>query len=386
MLKRDISAHILKLRKYYPVLTLNGPRQSGKTTLLKELFPAYKYLSFEDPDVRNAAHHDPRSFLEGYSKGVILDEVQRMPELFSYIQTIVDADKKAKFILSGSQNFLLNEKITQSLAGRVGKATLLPFSFSEIDKGRLLKKDFYAQAFSGFYPGLYDRKIPPGLFYSNYLETYIERDVRALKNVGDINQFVKFVRYLSGMCGSVLNLSDVANAIGISVNTAKAWISVLSASYVVFLLPPHFANFSKRLIKSPKLYFYDTGLVCYLQGIKEGRQIEKHYLKGQLFENFVIAELLKKNYNALQTPNLYFWRDHKGVEIDLIIDKAGKLLPVEIKSSATFHSDFLNSIIAWQKLKGNRNKGGYLVYNGENKFKQKNIEVINWQGIPGKLF
>ena len=386
MIKRDIASRILKLRGYYPVLALNGPRQSGKTTLLKKLFPAYHYLSFEDPDVRNAASHDPRSFLEGHSNGAILDEVQRMPDLFSYIQTIVDADKKAKFILSGSQNFLLNEKITQSLAGRVGKATLLPFSFSELDSGRLLKKDFYAQAYSGFYPGLYDRKIPPGVFYSNYLETYIERDVRMLKNVGDIDQFVKFMRYLSGLCGSVLNLSDVANAIGISVNTAKAWISVLSASYIVFLLSPHFANFSKRLIKSPKLYFYDTGLVCYLQGIKEGRQIEKHYLKGQLFENFIIAELLKKNYNSLQTPNLYFWRDHKGAEIDLIVDKAGKLLPVEIKSSATFHSDFLKNIVSWQKLKGNNNKGGYLVYNGKNEFKLKNIEVINWQGIPEKLF
>lgn len=386
MIGRDISPHLLKLRKYYPVLALNGPRQSGKTTLLKTLFPSYEYLSFEDPDLRSAASNDPRSFLSGHSKGVILDEVQRMPELFSYIQTIVDTDKKSKFILSGSQNFLLNEKIIQSLAGRVGKATLLPCSFSELRKAKLLKKDFYAQAYSGFYPGLYDRKIPAGIFYSNYIETYIERDVRMLKNVGDFDQFVKFMRYLSGLCGSVLNLSDVANAIGISVNTVKSWLSVLSASYIIFLLPPHFVNFSKRLIKSPKLYFYDTGLLCHLQGIKENKQIEKHYLKGQIFENLVIAELFKRNYNALQTPNLYFWRDHKGQEIDCIIDKAGKLLPLEIKSSSTFHSDFLKNIISWRNLKENNNKQGYLVYNGKNTFKLKNVDVLNWRDIPEKLF
>lgn len=386
MIIREIAPHILKLKKFYPILSLNGPRQSGKTTLLKNIFPTYPYLSFEDPDIRKAAVSDPRYFLSGYSKGAILDEVQRVPEIFSYLQTIVDSDKKARFVLSGSQNFLLNEKITQSLAGRVGRATLLPFSFSELSKAKLLSPNFYKQAFSGFYPALYDRKTPPNILYSNYTETYIERDVRSLKNIGNIEQFVKFMRYLSGLCGSILNLSDVANAIGISVNTAKAWISVLSASYIIFLLPPHFVNFNKRLVKSPKLYFYDTGLLCYLLGLNDSRQLENNYLKGQIFENFIIAELLKQNYNRLHIPNLYFWRDHKGVEIDCMIDKANKLLPVEIKSSATFNNEFLKHIRYWHNLEGNKNKEGYLIYNGKQKFNIHNIEVRNWLDIPSKLY
>lgn len=382
MIQREVSKYVAQLRKYYPVLALNGPRQSGKTTLLKTLFPKYKYFSLEDPDVRSAISHDTRHFLYEHSKGAILDEAQRIPEIFSYIQTIVDSDKKAKFVLSGSQNFLLHEKITQSLAGRVGKATLLPLSFSELDKAKILSKNFYKQAFTGFYPASYDRKIPASIFYSNYVETYIQRDVRTLKNIGNIEQFVKFMRYLSGLCGSILNLSDVANAVGISVNTAKAWISVLSASYIIFLLPPHFVNFNKRLVKSPKLYFYDTGLLCYLLGLNEYKQIENNYLKGQIFENFLIAEMLKQNYNRLQTPNLYFWRDHKGVEIDCIIDKANKLTPVEMKSSSTFHSDFLKHLHFWKNLKGNKNKNGYLIYNGKNEYKMNDVKVVNWLSLP----
>ena len=385
MITREITPHLLKLKKFYSILSLNGPRQSGKTTLLKNLFPKYSYLSFEDPDIRRAAISDPRSFLSSYSKGAILDEVQRVPEIFNYLQTIVDTDKKAKFVLSGSQNFLLNEKITQSLAGRVGKATLLPLSFSELNKSKLLKSDFCKQAYSGFYPALYDKKTPSSVFYSNYTETYIERDVRTLRNVGNIQQFVKFMHYLAGLCGSILNLSDVANAIGISVNTAKAWISVLSASYIAFLLPPHFVTFNKRLVKSPKIYFYDTGFLCYLLGLTDSKQLENNYLKGQIFENFTIAELMKQNYNRLQTPNLYFWRDHKGVEIDCMFEKANKLLPIEIKSSATFHNDFLKHLRYWNDLEGNKNKKGFLIYNGKQNFKIHNIEIINWQNISDKI-
>lgn len=386
MIARELTAHIRGLKKYYPVLSLNGPRQSGKTVLLKSIFPDYDYLSFEDPDVRASASEDPRGFLSIHGKGAILDEVQKMPEIFSYIQTIVDTDKKTRFVLSGSQNFLLNEKITQSLAGRIGRATLLPFSFSELSKAKLLNKNFFQQAYRGFYPALYDRKIPPSIFYPNYLETYIQRDVRTLKNIGNLEQFVKCMRYLSGLCGSMLNLSNVANAIGISVNTIKAWISVLNASYIIFLLPPHFVNFNKRLVKSPKLYFYDTGLLCYLLGLNDSKQVENNYLKGQIFENFVIAELLKQHYNRLQIPALYFWRDHKGVEIDCIIDKGHELLPVEMKASSTFHNDFLKHLFYWQNLKGNKNKKGFLIYNGKQRHYLHNSEIVHWSDISAKVY
>lgn len=385
IINRELSKSFIKLKNYYPVLALNGPRQSGKTTLLKTLFPKYPYFSLEDPDARNAVMLDTRRFLTEHSKGVVIDEAQRIPEIFSYIQTIVDADKKAKFVLSGSQDFLLNEKITQSLAGRVGKATLLPLSFTELKKAEISSGDFFKQAWSGFYPATYDRKIPPSVFYSNYLETYIQRDVRTLKNIGNIDQFIKFMRYLSGLCGNILNLSDVSNATGVSVNTAKAWLSVLNASYIVFLLLPHFVNFNKRLVKSPKLYFYDTGLLCYLLGIRDHKQIENSYLKGQIFENFILSEMLKQNFNRLQIPNLYFWRDHKGVEIDCLIDQAGKLTPIEIKSSSTFHQDFLKHLIYWRNLEENKNKSGYLIYNGKQEYAIENIKVINWQNLSTKI-
>jgi predicted AAA+ superfamily ATPase len=383
MVKRILAGRLKYLAAKFPVICVTGPRQSGKTTLAVNTFPAYKYFSLEDPDTREFALKDPREFLSAHKKGLIIDEVQRLPQLFSYIQGIVDENSRAgRFILTGSQNFLLQEKISQSLAGRVSILNLLPFSAEELKNTvyRLNSSDAYI--FKGFYPRIYDKKIPPAEWYSGYIQTYLERDIRLLKNISDLNSFQKFIRLCAGRIGQMVNLSALASDCGITHNTAKAWLSVLEASYIIFFLRPYYKNFSKRLIKMPKLYFYDTGLACYLLNIQTYNQLAIHYLRGSLFESFVVSEALKHALNNGIRADFYYLRDKTGHEIDCVIESGGPLLQVEIKSTKTLTDDCFEGLRYWFKLTGAGAKGRFLVYNGEENQSRSYADVINWKDIP----
>ena len=381
MIQREIKDKLLQLSKKFPVVSLTGPRQSGKTTLLKESFPEYLYTSLEEPDTRILAESDPRRFLASGPK-MIIDEVQRNPELFSYIQTISDqTGKVGQFIISGSQSFLLNERISQSLAGRVAILHLMPFSYSELAAHGRKAESFEELMYNGFYPRLYDKEIEAQDFYPNYIQTYIERDVRLLQNVQNLNLFIRFMKLCAGRTGQLLNLTSIANDAGVSVNTAKSWISVLETSFVIYLLQPHFRNFNKRLVKMPKLYFYDTGLASSLLGITSVNQISTHFLFGALFENLVISELLKRRFHQGMRSNMYFWRDHKGTEIDVIIDHGDSLIPIEIKSSRTFSQSFFSSLNYWRKITGSEDLHHYVVYGGNGLRETKDGILLGWKEL-----
>ncbi|OFX27154.1 MAG: AAA family ATPase [Bacteroidetes bacterium GWA2_31_9] len=382
MINRQLETIARKLFTKYPILSITGPRQSGKTTLLKYMFPELPYISLENTDERLFAINDPKGFLSNYPNGAILDEVQQTPELFSYIQTIVDEkNKTGMFVLSGSQNFMLLEKITQSLAGRVAILKLLPLSTIELRNANINIDNFYKLIFTGFYPAIYSREIESKYFYQNYIQTYIERDVRTLKNIGDLNNFTKFLQLCAGRTGQILNYSSLANDCDISVNTAKAWLSVLESSYIIFLLQPHYKNFNKRLIKMPKLYFYDTGLVASLLKINDDEQLKTHYLFGNLFENFIISEFQKYYYNSGLMSSIYFWRDNKGQEIDLIIENAEKLIPIEIKSSKTFSLDYFKNVKYYNNLSGNRTENSYVVYGSDKNYNSTEGKFISWKNL-----
>ena len=370
---------LLHLYDKFPVIFLTGPRQSGKTTLVKNIFPDVPYVSLEDPDFRFFAQSDPRGFLNNYPEGAVLDEAQRVPELFSYLQGIVDEKNGIKFILSGSQNFLLSQHIGQSLAGRAAVLKLLPFSMRELHDAGLLPDGFEQVAFKGFYPRIYDKNIEPGYFYPSYVHTYIERDVRQLSQVGNLATFNTFLKLCAGRAGQLLNLSSLAADCGIAVNTAKNWINILEAGYVVFRLYSHHKNFNKRLIKMPKLYFYDTGLLCYLLGIKSPVQVKVHFARGSIFENLVIADLMKGYLNRGEGPPLYFWRDHKGHEIDLIIETEKGLMPVEIKSGETPSGDYLAGLSYWNRLSGNLPENSYVVYAGNKSLATEQGNLMGWR-------
>lgn len=379
LIERTITATIRQFREWFPVIYLGGPRQSGKTTLLRHLLPELPYASLEDADTRLRAEEDPRRFLGGFPHGAILDEVQRVPPLFNYMQGLVDADKSRRFVLSGSQNFLLMENITQSLAGRVGILNLLPFSLSEIESNgpRQSLEDF---AWRGGYPAIFAEKpVPPEFFFDSYIQTYLERDVRMLKNVGDISQFGKFMRLCAGRVGQPLNVSTLATDAGVSPNTAKAWISVLEASYLVFKLSPYHENHNKRLIKSPKLYFFDTGLLCNLLGIGSPGQLETHHYFGNIVENAMVVGLYKKRTNAGKRPKFWFWRDQKNNEIDLLIEEDGLLKAIEIKSSQTYNTRLTTGLKLWQNLTGSDPTHQYLIYAGEQEGALEYGTLLNWR-------
>jgi predicted AAA+ superfamily ATPase len=381
MIQREIKDKLLQLSGKFPVVSLTGPRQSGKTTLLQESFPEYLYTSLEDPDIRIQAESDPRRFLASAPR-MIIDEIQRIPELFSYIQTITDqTGRVGQYLISGSQSFLLNEKISQSLAGRVAILHLMPFSYSELTAHGLKAKSIESIIYQGLYPRLYDKLIDPQDFYPNYIQTYIERDVRLLQNVQNLNLFVRFMKLCAGRVGQLLNLSSLANDTGVSVNTAKSWISILEASFIVFLLQPHYRNFNKRLVKMPKLYFYDTGLASSLLGISSSQQIDVHFQFGSLFENYIISELLKRRFNQGKRNNLYFWRDHKGTEIDLIIEQTDSLVPVEIKSSRTYSQSFFSGLNYWRKISGSQATQQYVVYGGSGIRETKDGILLGWEKL-----
>lgn len=379
MIQRQQQAKLLSLAKQFPVISIIGPRQSGKSTLVKHCFPKYDYISFEDIDNRRRALLDMRGFLEQYGKGVIFDEVQRVPELFSYLQTHVDATgKKGKFILTGSHNYLLQEKVSQSLAGRIAMLRLLPFSMQELADAGKLPADIHKILFKGFYPRLFSSRVTPSDWYPAYIETYMQRDVREIKNIPNLNYFQKFLHLLAGRHGQQLNLTSLATEVGVVHNTISSWISILEASYVIYLLKPHFNNFNKRIIKTPKIYFYDSGLVCSLLGIEKAEQLHTHHIKGPLFEGLIITELIKARFNAGLSNNCFYWRDKTGNEVDCIIDKAGSLTAIEIKSGKTINGDYFNNLNFWKNLSGNTNKS-YLVYGGTETQKIKNNIVVPWK-------
>jgi len=381
MIRRVIQDKIKHLAEKFPVISVTGPRQSGKTTLIKSMFPDLLYESLEDPDTRLFALSDPRKFL-GNEKKMIIDEIQRAPELFSYIQSNTDKTSlNGQYIISGSQSFLLNQHISQSLAGRVAIFNLMPLSLFELREHGFKITEYEKLIFQGFYPRLYDRNINPADFYPNYIQTYLERDVRLLQNIHDLNLFIRFLKLCAGRIGQLLNLNSLANDCGVSPNTAKSWISVLEASFVIFLLQPHFKNFNKRLVKMPKLYFIDTGLASSLLDIESENQLSTHYLRGLLFENFIISEFIKTRLNNGLRSNCYFWRDNKGTEIDCIIENGNLITPVEIKSGNTFNQDYFKNLNYWNKLSGNTNKNSYVIYGGESGRETKDGKLLSWNDL-----
>jgi len=384
MVKRIAKDKLVDLSLKFKSVAVTGARQSGKTTLVKETFKTKPYVSLENLQTRKFALEDPQGFLQSYPKGAILDEVQRTPELFSYLQEILDVSKeKGLFILTGSNNFLLQQNISQSLAGRIGYLQLMPFSLFELQKAKLLPDSDDELMLKGFYPPVYDQKIPPEDWCPNYIRTYIERDVRQIKNITDLLVFERFIHLLAGRSGQELNSSALSIETGVDIKTIQAWIGILESSFIIYLLKPHHKNFRKTIVKRPKVYFYDCALVCSLLGIRNIQQMYNHSARGDIFETMVISELLKIRTNRGLPINLFYWRDKTGHEIDVIVDDAGKLLPLEIKSGKTIHSEFFKNLDYWKKLSGV--KKSVLLYAGKQSQKRSTgTEVMNWRKIPAE--
>lgn len=382
---RNAESRLKHFANGYPVLVVTGPRQSGKSTLVRHAFPEHRYVSLEDLDQREFAETDPRGFLNQFTEGAILDEAQRCPALFSYLQTRVDERQQpGEFILTGSQQFGLLSGITQSLAGRAALLTLLPMTYCELQRAGKIGKNVDKILFDGAYPPIFDRGLEPHPWHGNYVRTYLERDVRQLIKVQDLGTFQRFLKLCAGRTGQLLNLSSLANDCGITHNTAKAWISVLEASYIVHLLPPHHQNFNKRLVKTPKLYFLDTGIATWLLGIQNSEQLATHVQRGALFESWVISELLKTRYNAGETSNLYFWRDRSGHEVDLLIDHGTHLSPLEIKSGQTINKDYFKGLEFWKNLADDNAGKAWLVYGGDSRQIRSEVTVLPWYEINSK--
>jgi hypothetical protein len=381
MINRELGKILGHLQGKYPVITITGPRQSGKTTLVKATFQDIPYVSLEDIDIRNQAIQDPRGFLNNFPQGAILDEIQRAPDLFSYIQGIVDNNKNTKFILTGSQNFLLLQNITQSLAGRAAILRLLPFSLSELSNGNIFFENYEDVIFKGLYPGIYDKEIEPIFFYPSYINTYIEKDVRQIKNIENLNSFSRFLQLCAGRAGQLLNMNSLATEAGISTNTAKSWLSILEASYIIHYLQPYHNNFNKRIIKTPKLYFHDTGLVCSLLGIENINQVKTHYAKGALFENLIVNEFIKNRFHNGLMPRFYFWQNKTRQEIDLIVDTADSPIPFEIKSGMTMQENYFSNLKYWQQLTGEVSENLNVIYGGTNNLKSSKGNFISWKNL-----
>lgn len=378
-LQRNILKSINQLIDKYPVIAVTGPRQSGKTTFLKNEFPDYEYVNLENLDNRDFALEDPNGFLKRYAGKTIIDEVQRVPSLFSYLQTKVDEENiMGHYIISGSQNFQLMQNITQSLAGRVALFKLFPFDIQELKSESLLETDYIKCMLKGFYPAIYSRGIHSTQFYSNYVETYVQRDVTELMEVRNLSLFKKFLSLIAARVGQLLNLNELANACGISQPTAKSWMSILESSYILFTLQPYFENFSKRLVKTPKVYFYDTGLLCYLLGINDYDYVLSNSIKGSLFENMVVAEHIKRMYHTNEIKESWFWRDSAGNEIDLLYLDNQKIVIHEIKSTETIMSKHLKGIQYFEKTAKDREVIKKMIYPGNEHYERSNCEIIPW--------
>ena len=377
MIKRKIQQELAKLAQEYKVVTITGPRQSGKTTLARMQFPDYNYVNLEEPETRQLAERDAKEFLKRYSVPIIIDEIQRLPMLLSYIQ--VECDKsniKGQYILTGSHQPALKAEISQSLAGRTAILQLLPLSIKELtEAGIQLDRDEYL--FKGFMPQLYEENIDITRFYRNYYMTYVERDARQLVNIRNFSSFEVFIKLLAGRVGQLVNLNSLAGDVGVSSSTLGEWLSILEASYIVFRLPPYFENFGKRLIKTPKLYFTEVGLAAYLLDLENPGMVTRDPLMGNLFENMVIVEALKARYNAGKDAGLYFFRDSNGLEIDLLQSANRKLYPMEIKAARTYNSDFAVNIKKFERL-NDKTAGGSVIYSGDNVQKIGNIQLLNF--------
>ncbi|MBN1130685.1 MAG: ATP-binding protein [Chitinispirillaceae bacterium] len=394
-IKRHVENRLGKTARSFPALWITGPRQAGKTTLAKRVFGSYTYVSFEDMDMRSFAKKDPRAFLRQFSDRVILDEVQKCPDILSYLQTHIDElGGSGHYVLTGSHQFQLAASISQSLAGRVAIVNLLPFSLSErygltpvpvdstgsagggmLPAGHTLEKIL----FQGMYPAIHSRKIDATAWLSSYYATYLERDVREVTSVHNLHQFDTFVRLCAARTGNMVNFTEISSSCGASLPTIKSWLSILEMSGIIKLVQPYFVNFSKRLVKTPKLYFLDTGLLCYLLRIADESQLAFHSLKGRIFESFIVSEVIKSFCNALAEPPVYFWRDSKGREIDLLLDLGRYLWPVEIKASETVSDSFFDTLNWWFDLPGNRAKNGTVVYGGKGSQRRGAINVRSWR-------
>ena len=385
MIPRAAASTLQRLAQGFPVLVLTGPRQSGKTTLAKSVFSDKTYISLENPDERAFALQDPKRFLQRFPQGAVLDEVQRCPELLSWLQAWVDERGiMGDFVLTGSSQFDLMVGVTQTLAGRVGRVELLPLCADEMATSQKAPADLNSALFQGCYPALYDRDVSPPDWFANYISTYIERDVRQLVAVRNLTQFQTFVKMCAARSGQLLNLTSLGADCGISSVTAKQWLSVLEASYIVSLLQPHHRNFGKRLVKAPKLYFCDVGLAAWLLGIRDATSLDTHAARGALFETYVVSELMKQRLNAGQPRDLYFWRDSAGNEVDVVIESAQGLQAIEIKSGSTFASDWTDGLKKWQKFAGDESIQPSLAYGGTDSHEREGVQVWGWPAL-GKL-
>jgi predicted AAA+ superfamily ATPase len=384
MIPRLLESRLLKLAAQFPVLTVLGPRQAGKTTLVRKAFPEKIYVSLENPDVLDFAISDPRAFLAQYPKGAILDEVQRAPDLLSYLQGIVDEKKEmGRFILTGSHNYLLQEKVVQTLAGRTALLTLLPFSVNELKMEGIQSLEWHL--LSGGYPQVALNEVEREEWFSAYLQTYVERDVRLIKNITDLRTFRSFLNLCAGRVGQILNLLSLATECGISHNTAKAWIGVLESSFLIFLVQPFYKNFNKRTVKAPKLYFYDSGLLTHLLGIHSQEQLNQHYARGSIFESFVLSEILKKQSATQASRFLYYWRDSLGQEVDGLIEKNGKISPLEIKMTQTVRQDAFAGLKYWQNLAAEDSGPAFLIHAGPDSYERNDVKVLSWRDLAEGL-
>lgn len=386
MIPRTASSALHRLAKGFPVIVLTGPRQSGKTTLAKATFADKPYVSLENPEERDFAERDPRRFLQRFPQGAILDEAQRCPALLSWIQGLVDArGRMGDFILTGSAQFDLLSGVTQSLAGRVGRVELLPFSAGELAAVNRQPDSLETLLWQGGYPALYDRELSPTDWFPNYVATYLERDVRQLIAIRDLTQFQRFVRMCAARSGQMLNLTALGADCGVSAVTAREWLSVLEASYLAIRLPPYHRNFGKRLVKTPKLYFLDAGLMGWLLGIRDPASLETHASRGALFETWVVSELVKQRLNAGQPADLYFWRDHVGHEVDVLYETPQGLQAVEIKSGSTFATDWLQAAQKWRALAGDQALPPILIFGGEEAYEREACRVVGWRRLDAHL-
>lgn len=385
IIPRLAAGTVQRLAKGFPVVAITGPRQSGKTTLTRQLFPGKPYVSLENPEQRQFATDDPKRFLAQFADGAVIDEVQRVPSLLSWLQGLVDERQRmGDFILTGSQQFDLVRHITQSLAGRVGRVELLPLQGLELQHAGLLGGDVDTLMVTGHYPALYSRDLLPQDWFSNYVATYVERDVRQLLQIKDLQLFQRFLRLAAARSGQLLNLSSLGADVGISSVTAREWIGVLEASYLVMRLPPYFENFGKRLVKTPKLYFLDTGLMCWLLGIHSAAILSTHPLRGQVFETMVVVEAYKAALNKGQQAAIYFWRDSAGQEVDLLTQRDGVFESYEIKSGSTFSADWFKQLTKLEKLNPNAARST-VIYGGDESSRRSQGEVLAWADALGKL-